>query len=89
LLDYGEVPPKAYYEAAGSPGSKGQTLWTYSLNSHPQTLTMGSYWYADGGYCQPYSYTFDYNVVPAVSIGSFPFSPPFCVSGNGKPCNGQ
>ena len=91
FLDYGEFPPRAYYESSGSPGSKGQTLWTYSTSTQPQTLTVGSYWYAYGGYCQPYSATFNYNVVPAVSLESTTkgFSPPFCISNNGPRCVGK
>jgi len=83
LLDYGEVPPKAYYEAAGSPGSRGQTLWTYG--SGTQTVALNSYWYGDGGYCIKYTFSpSPVNAVPAVSLGSFPFSPPFCIGGRNE-----
>ena len=86
LLDYGEVPPKAYYEAAGSPGSRGQTLWTYGNGT--QTVSLNSYWYGDGGYCVKYTFLPNpTNAVPAVSLGNFRFYPPFCIGT--RPCAGR
>jgi len=81
LLDYGEVTPKVYYEAAASPGSRGHQLWTYG--NSVSTINANSYWYAYGGYCIPFAWSFG-NGTPAVDLGDMRFYPPYYVSRNGS-----
>jgi hypothetical protein len=89
LLDYGEVPPRAFYEYYGAPGGTDRTFYTYG--NIAAAISLSSYWNSYWGVCQnfPAPWTAS-NASPAVSLGIFYHYEPYCIGTPAVgPCGGK